>query len=246
MTETDNGVAPAQRIAIPSYFYPGAPWDRLIADAAAVGLAIVNPNSGPGAGRDEAYLSQIARARAAGIRVIGYVHTRYGARPWREVVAEVDAYYDWYEIDGIFLDEVSSAPEQLPYYRLLHTQITVREGGALVVLNPGTATDERYLEVADIIVTFEGSAGDYLALGEAPRWVGRYEPRRFWHLVHGVSSRRAMRRAIALSKERGAGWVYVTPDTMPNPWDILPPEPYWQMEIAAVQGRRHRLFWLPG
>ncbi len=35
-------------------------------------------------------------------------------------------------------------------------------------------------------------------------------------------------------KARGVGWVYVTPDVQPNPYDTLPADPYWSAELAAV------------
>jgi hypothetical protein len=44
-----------------------------------------------------------------------------------------------------------------------------------------------------------------------------------------------MKNAVSLSKQRNAGWVYVTPDTMPNPWDTLPEEPYWSQMLQAVE-----------
>jgi len=43
-----------------------------------------------------------------------------------------------------------------------------------------------------------------------------------------------MRTIVQLSKERRAGWVYVTPDNLPNPWDTLPTGSYWSGELAAA------------
>jgi len=44
----------------------------------AVKIAIINPNSGPGSSVDQAYVSQTARSKAAGITIVGYVSTNYG------------------------------------------------------------------------------------------------------------------------------------------------------------------------
>jgi hypothetical protein len=44
-----------------------------------------------------------------------------------------------------------------------------------------------------------------------------------------------MPNAVVLSQSRGAGWVYVTPDGLPNPWDTLPSGSYWTNELAYVQ-----------
>jgi hypothetical protein len=42
-------------------------------------------------------------------------------------------------------------------------------------------------------------------------------------------------QAIALSKQRGVGWIYVTPAGVPNPWQSLPSNFYWANELALVQ-----------
>jgi hypothetical protein len=83
----------AQRIAIPSYFYPGPLWTQMADAVPQVGLAIINPNSGPGGAANPDYASQVVHSRAAGLTVIGYVHTSYGARSAGEVQSEIDAYY---------------------------------------------------------------------------------------------------------------------------------------------------------
>jgi hypothetical protein len=42
---------------------------------------------------------------------------------------------------------------------------------------------------------------------------------RFWHLIHSTpATPEAFWRAVTLSKDRRAGYVFVTDDVMPNPW----------------------------
>lgn len=38
-----------------------------------------------------------------------------------------------------------------------------------------------------------------------------------------------------LAKKRNAGYVYVTNDDLPNPWDTLPPSGYWEDELRKTQ-----------
>ncbi len=64
-------------------------------------------------------------------------------------------------------------------------------------------------------------------------WESGYDPSRFWHLVYATTVDE-MPVAVDLSKQRGAGWVYVTGDTLPNPWDTLPADPYWSEELALA------------
>jgi hypothetical protein len=35
------------------------------------------------------------------------------------------------------------------------------------------------------------------------------------------------------SVARRAGYVYITSDSLPNPWDALPP--YWKAEVAQIR-----------
>lgn len=237
-----------QRLAIPSYIYPGGAgldlWQRMTDAAPTVGLVIINPASGPGIAVDANYAAQLTRSQAAGQTVIGYVHTSYGARALADVKADVDGFYAFYpSLDGIFLDEVSTdctfvdeAPGGNGYYSELYDYIQAQTGRSFVVINPGVQTNECYVEVSDVILSFENTYATYTAGGYSqPAWVADYHPSRFWHLVHTTASAAEMRNALHLSRQRNAGWVYVTPDVMPNPWDDLPPESYWDNELLGAR-----------
>ena len=84
---------------------PGADWQRIIAASDVVGMIIFNPNNGPGTTTDPAYTSAIAKARAAGILVLGYVATNYGKRAEADINADVNGYYDLYQPSGIYFAE---------------------------------------------------------------------------------------------------------------------------------------------
>lgn len=227
-----NPFAP-QRIAIPSYFEPGELWNQLIAGAPTVGLAIINPADGPGSSVDPAYQTTVTQSQRNGILTLGYVATNYGRRSLTAVQQEIRRYFSWYAVNGIFLDEASTSCAKLSYYAALYRYIKQQRSGAKVVLNPGMNTSECYMKVADIIVNFEDPFSAYQNWMPSP-WVYQYPPQRFWHLVIGASQSE-MQQAIHLSKGRHAGWVYVTPDDLPNPWDSLPSDPYWTDELNAVQ-----------
>ncbi|BBL79995.1 hypothetical protein RxyAA322_18490 [Rubrobacter xylanophilus] len=224
--------ADSQSIAVPSYFYPGSLWDRLGASFPEARLAVINPASGPGEAPNPDYAAQVRESRASGLTVLGYVHTSYAARSGERVREEIDRYYSWYGVDGIFLDEASTGCADQPYYAGLYDYIKAR--GGLVVLNPGTQTSECYMSAADIVVNFEGSHATYTEEYSAPAWVSGYPPERFWHLVYAVPGEAEMLRDVYLSKRRNAGWIYVTPDDLPNPWDTLPGPDYWEAERRAA------------
>jgi hypothetical protein len=235
-----------QALAIPSYFLASGEWERMRASGQ-VGLAIVNPDTGPGIKRDDRYARYVKQSQDAGVRVLGYVDTAYAQqseRPAAHVCADVDDYFTWYEVDGIFLDQVPFDGRYGPYYRAITRHVKNLDPTALTVINPGVFPDEEFMALADIVVTFENDYFNYEHLyPEEPAWVAGYSEDRFWHLIYGASSQAELSRALALSRARRAGWVYVTPYTTDpldpqsgrlNPWAALPTEPYWIAQITGL------------
>ncbi len=227
--------AAAQTMAVPAYFYPGSYWTQLDQARSGVGVAVMNPDSGPGAGQNPNYVGAVQSAEAAGINVVGYVYTSYGSRSIAAVESDISDYYSWYpDLDGIFLDEASTNCGNEPYYAALDGYVKSKGGAGLTVLNPGTQTNQCYEPAADILLTFEGSDTQYVSSYSAPSWVARYPASHFWHVIYGTSTVSAMATAVQLSKARNAGYVYVTPATLPNPYDVLPTGLYWSGELADI------------
>jgi Spherulation-specific family 4 len=221
-----------QKIAVPSYFYPGGGWNQLRQGAPTVGLAIINPNSGPGTQQDANYVHEVDASKASGVRVLGYVATGYGTRSQAAIKADIAKYLRWYAVDGIFLDEAPYSCLRKPYYQSLYRHIKAAQPDATVVINPGDVTGECFMQTADIIVNFEGSHAAYQKWQPAG-WETRYTADRFWHLVYNTSLVN-LSATVGLSKQRHAGWIYVTPDRMNNPWDTLPSRAYWRQEVEQV------------
>ena len=226
--------AQSQKMAIPSYFGPGALWTKLGAAAPRVGIAIINPNSGPGTALRTDYVAQVKAAQARGVTVLGYIHTSYGKRPIAEIKSEIETYRRWYGINGIFLDEVTNDNSGLPYYIQCRSAVRGGHPNSVVIINPGTPVTEGYMAAANIVLTFESDYGAYLKRAADPAWVARYPAARFWHLVYAAPDVNAMQKAVLLGKRRHAGWMYVTPDNLPNPWDTLPDGAYWTGELADL------------
>lgn len=219
------------RIAVPAYFAPNTPyWQLLMNGAPIVGLAVINPNNGPGEAADSAYQDLVRRVQAEGIRVIGYVYTKYGNRNSDEVQTDIRRHFEWYGVDGIFLDEASTDCEKLDYYQALAHFIRSFGSDKTVVLNPGTNTQECYAQVGDILLVFEGDKDAYENWSQA-EWTLSYPKRRFWHLIYDVQEE-ALRDVVERFRNHRAGWVYVTSDGMDNPWDTLPD--YWYKELEAL------------
>ena len=213
-------------LALPAYFDPlqdATAWSLVTARASAVRLVVLNPSSGPGPGRQESYAALSGRLRAAGVRRIGYVNTDYGTRPGAEVRDECAAFRDWYDVDGVFLDQVSSEVGGLDAYEQY-----VRDARSLgcrtVVLNPGVYPHRAYLDLANLVVTFDGDLETHRTV-RVPKWAMSLPPERFCHLVYGVPEDAIddVRRRVARSN---AGTLYITDGHLPNPWGTL--AGYWE------------------
>ena len=218
------------QIVIAAYFYPGALWDRMAAAGRKIGTVIMNPASGPGNAIDQNYVAAVAKVRAAGIRVIGYVHTSYGARDMATMKAEVDAYKSRYKVDGIFFDEASDQASRVPYYQELANYVRSTTG-TYVMLNPGVYPNEGYIAIADSHMVFENFYSVYLS-SNPPSYVTKYPASKFVHLAHETQDAAQMANGFVLAKQRNAGQVFFTSDTLPNPYDTLPP--YWDQEVAQA------------
>ena len=224
-------------LVVPAYQYPtpGTLRSDLAAAAPRVPVvAILDPANGPGTLLDPNYTTAVNALRAAGGRVCGYVWTHYAARGADTVLADAARYDSPYSIDGWFVDEVTpdAGAAHLAYYRGLRAGLRALAPARPALGNPGQACDSAYAGSVgfDELVTCEDGA-TYGAWTPDP-WMAGQPPARFVQLVHGQPDAAAMVIAVAAVAGRGAGGVFVTDDTLPNPWDTTPP--YRDAEVAAI------------
>ena len=227
-------------MAVPAYFDPPSPeWQRLIAGAPAVGMIVFNPESGPGTAADPAYTQVIAQAQAAGIVMVGYVATSYGARPEADVIADINRYYDFYTLSGIYfaegpMDSDCTAMEAM-YHRMSDA---VRARDAQAYLAVGTRFCPTYITFFDMMVQFARNWNEYQTDYAPPSWMPANSPQRFVHFVHSVppgDASAALSRAVA----NGAGWVFITDQSDPNPWSVLPSYFSEELRRCAACSERH-------
>ena len=230
---------------VPAYFYPSGtnasnPWHimcRTMNSAGGGSIAILNPASGPGEYRNPPYVEALTYCHREQQKVIGYVSTDYGTRPLSAALRDIDRYYRWYRVDGIFLDEMSNFPSRGAadgltvgsYYRRIYARVKHETGrGNYVVGNPGApaATPWQLTRpVADNVVVFEDTAWVYLHR-TPPAWVRQRPAREISALVKRTSTA-DRHRICTVSQARNAGWIDITNDGPPNTWDTLPP--YWSL-----------------
>jgi hypothetical protein len=226
-----SGVPPASTI-VPLYTPPGHPsWAAI--EAAQRGhprvpvIAIVNPANGPGAVQQSAYTTGIAGLVGAGIRVIGYVATGYAARADTAVRADVDRWRSYYPaVTGIFFDEQSNKAGDEGYYRTL-SQYAKSQGLGFTVGNPGTDTSESFIGALDAMLIYESKG--LPAESRLAGWHAKYAPANFGMIPYGT----AFDAPYVHMARTHVGYVYLSNDDLPNPWDSLPP--YFAELLAALE-----------
>ena len=189
-----TSIASPLQIIVPAYFYPDTPtsaWDKMTAlTGKGVGItAIVNPASGPNTTDNPDYDRAIKAFRAAGGKVVGYVPSGYTGssvsadstcRPAKggatyvasDIVNCAKYYQQFYDLDGIFVDEfgapASGAPlkQVIAYYQTIYNGLKAINSNWTVFGNPGTQIEEALLRRAnkggaDVLITFEDKAGHF-------------------------------------------------------------------------------------
>lgn len=255
-TPRHPNTASTQHIGVPAYFSPGSSyWTQLNQSTPGVGIAIANPDNGPGAAFDQGYADAIQAATSSGVQVIGYVDTGYFGTTGRttgdgqtttaawtaQAERDVDNWYSWYGsygLAGIFFDDAlndcGTDNAHVALYQTVGDYVKQNHAGALTADNPGAPADQCYASAADILVMFEGTYASYTTW-TPPAWEqDSTNPDQFWHLVYDTPTQANMDNAVSLSKQRNAGYVYVTDDNLPNPWDTLPTGTYWSDELTQV------------
>jgi hypothetical protein len=206
-------------LIIPLYTYPGVSWSAIIsakeANPSVAMVVIINPDNGPGASKDQNYVTGIDDLRAVGVIVLGYDHTSWAGRPLATVEADIDSYKSWYNVSGIFFDEMSNVPGNEGYYSTLN-QYSDSLGLNFTVGNPGGPAPPSYLGTLDVIVTYENQ-GVPNSTSLAAMTMG-VPANHFAVIAYGVS----VWNASAVSDVFNyASYVYVTNDTLPNPYGAL-------------------------
>jgi hypothetical protein len=236
-------------LLVPAYFYPGtgAPggvgdgWAAMDAAAGKVPItAIFNPDSGPLPGpADPNYVNAMTNLESAGGKVVAYVYTDYTNIPIATVEGEISTYITQYGklINGIFLDGMTNdnSASDIAYYHTLYMYIKGLSASYQVIGNPGTSSVPAYLtpstQGADTLVTYENNVAYYKGT-PPPTWVTSYPANDFANIVYDASSTQSMMAAVTLAAQRNVGYVYVTDQTLPNPYAQLPS--YWDQEVAAI------------
>ncbi|RDW70549.1 uncharacterized protein DSM5745_08060 [Aspergillus mulundensis] len=249
-----------QQIAVASYINPladPAAWNRLIAyDSDKMPILVANVVNGPDSAVDSDWEDVITRGAASGKTVLGYVRTGYlgvstqkfttrlgsgNLADWTAQIEEdIDMWYTLYgdNIGGIFFDEgwpeCGGNNEYVDLYKYINNYTKRKHPGAFTVLNPGSPMASCYEDTMDTLLTFELSYDAYKNSYTPNDWTPK-DPRKLWHIIYDVPES-AVAEVAQLAKKRGASFIEITSDVMPNPYDTLPGESYIQTMMDAIDG----------
>ncbi|PLB46596.1 hypothetical protein P170DRAFT_498546 [Aspergillus steynii IBT 23096] len=257
---TGSSGGKGQQIAVASYINPlsdPAAWDRLIDYSPdKMPILVANAVNGPDYAVDKNWADVVERASASGKTVLGYVRTGYlgvstqkfktrlgsgNLADWTAQIEEdVDMWYKLYgdSIGGIFFDEgwpeCGDNNQYVDLYKYINAYTKRAHPGALTVLNPGSPMASCFEDTMDTLLTFELSYDSYINSYTPNDWTPK-DPRKLWHIVYDVPQS-AVNKVAKLAKERGAGLLQLTDDTLPNPYDTLPADSYIQSMMNAIEG----------
>ena len=234
-TPTAPAPAPASTPAgtiIPLYSYPhpGA-WDKVIAAKKAYPkvpmMAVVNPASGPGTAASSSYMTGIQQLLNAGIKVIGYVPTQYAVKTPTEVQTDIKRWQTLYPgVTGIFFDEMQNKAGYESYYKNA-TAYAKSHGFDLTMGNPGADSVPSYVGTVDLMFIYENAG--LPSESRMGGWHAGYDKKNFGIIPYAVPS---LSNTFIATARKYCGYIFLQNDTLPNPWDTVPP--YFMDMVKAL------------
>ncbi|SRR5579875_9175 len=221
-------------LIVPLYFGPNGAWTKLVEESCKHPeipiVAVINPANGPGMDIDLGYAMGVRLLQSSGIVVLGYVHTKYGARNATVVKNEVDLYADWYDVDGILFDEMANARGQESYYSGLTMYVKAR-GMSMTVGNPGTDTLVSYADTVDNLILYDNP--DLPPESLFGGWHLKFDTKKFSFVSYDVNAVHHRSLKTLMAK---VGYFFVTDGSLDNPWGKLPS--YFDELVILVNSAR--------
>src|SRR3989454_6455023 len=188
-------------------------------------IAVINPNNGPGGSSDSNYVQGVKDFQAAGIIVLGYVATGYASQLISSLESQASSYKNWYSLNGIMFDEMSSVQGNENYYSTLDTYVKSL-GMTMTMGNPGTSVPNSYIGILDSLCIFE--QGGLPTLSYLSSYSG-HPKSNFAYIGLSVST---LNTSYEVSSSNYVQWIYITDAGGGNPYDVLPS--YFMNEVAAL------------
>jgi hypothetical protein len=223
---------PSTGVILPLYVEPGDEWNDTIKEKIKHDkvpmLVIINPINGSGQTKSQSYADGIQNMQSHGISVLGYVYTNYGARNDTDIKHEITNYKNWYNVNGIFFDQMSYMPGNETYYANL-TKFAKSLGITLTVGNAGVDTVPSYVGTVDNIVIYENRTMS--PIQSLMGWHKNYAKSNFSIIAFGVDS---LDKSFVSAASNSVGYMYLTNATLPDPFGSIPP--YFDSLMEELDG----------
>lgn len=207
-------------VFFPLFAPPGRFWDQMLEyrleHPSLPWTSVINPDNGPGRRANPLYTQYIGDLKEANVLVLGYVSTFWAGVPIEDVKQDIKKYSEFYDLDGIFFDEMSNTREYVPYYKEL-VEYAESLGLGYTIGNTGTDAAPEYVGVVDNIVISEGYGVP--TLSRLGGWHADHDKDNFSYIAH---SQTTVDRVFITTARDFASYVYVTDDIMPNPYNRFP------------------------
>jgi hypothetical protein len=242
-----QGLIPKTGVFVALYMYPGTTgsvhWQKVIDEKnehPSVPMVVAfNPSSGPGNNRNQVIATWVDKLQDAGIIAIGYTYDDYGARSLSSLKADADKYKNWYNADGLFIDEFTNRVGFENHYKDL-TTYAKSIGMKMTMGNPGTDVPPSYIGTVTVINTSEGR--DYIAAdnpnligagwvaGGYLGWHSEEDKRNFVVIRYDINS---LDTSYVTSYSNRVGLMYITNgDDSNGRWFHVPP--YFSTLVATL------------
>jgi len=223
----------AQSVFMLSYVYPLAEaggsefsdyWKAVhTAGSSKIPYTLIMADGSPDAKLDPGYVQLLKKNAELGFKTVAYIRTIHQTRPIAEVKAAMAKFIELYgtdKIHGFYFDEISSRNNGATAYMAeLYNYTKNTYGNKLVVANPGTHITDAIAPYADIFMTNEGTADEYINNYKTAYSAFEKDPANSHRIFHTIYAAKASdyQKIINLSRQRNAGWVFITTDsTIPD------------------------------
>jgi hypothetical protein len=235
---------PKTGVYVALYMYPSntgsVSWQKVIDEKTkhpSVPFVVTfNPSSGPGSAKDTNIANWVAKLKDAGIVTLGYTFDNYGTRSDSALTSDADKYRNWYNADGLFIDEFANYAGSENHYQEV-TNYAKSIGMKMTMGNPGADVPQSYLGTVDVINIVEGKG--YVPISRlqycfncSPEqgWQYKVDKRNFAYMGYDIGS---LDTAFVSESSKWVGLVYLTDGNDSNArWLNLPS--YFSQEVALL------------
>jgi hypothetical protein len=225
---------PKTGVFVALYMWPGGSgddhWQKVIDEKtkhpSVPIVAAFNPSSGPGNNKDPTIASWVNKLKQAGVIAIGYTYDDYGARSLAALKADADKYKNWYNADGLFIDEFTNKAGFENHYSSV-TAYAKSIGMKMTMGNPGTDVPRSYIGTVDVINITEGKG--YMPMSwlqycigcSSSGWHHLEDKRNFAYIRYDIST---LNTTFETESAKWVGLLYIhTGNDSNGRWFTVPP-----------------------